>query len=574
MCSMHERKFKARSAGVEQWGAFQLTVSRCLQVENPFFDVLFKGEFTAPSGSQTQVEGFYDGDNTWKLRFCPDEVGDWQCRATLEAAGVLKEVETSFECIPSDLPGPLSIHPANPRHFMNAKKQAVYLFGFRCFHIAEPWYVDGLKRERPAVDWTDRDAMNYAATRISRYTTEDYLEDLALHGMNLVSIDTTHYGRYAAPHNTLWPRSGLDADGMGIYNIRDRYDLCFARRLDEILRYAGRIGVYVKLIPFCGCTFWEYHPLSAKNGGPCKSMSHLFVNEEAQQIMDRYYQYIVNRYAAYYNVLWEVGNELWHGLGMWGTWEKRMAEFLRAHDPYRRLIMADSYGDIISFHWAEFTQESPLGESAYEPGHTDATFCGPLPKTGLIWYPAGDEYNVDKVLYEKMSRYMNDYPGQAIINDECMFRGRTYQRLAIWASFMAGGSLSSMDHPKYEIHTDPEVMADHLHLSEFVAQLDLTDITPDNSFVKSYDAAKLRAYGLIAQNQYVVYLHHYSDHVRPVVDEQITIRIPVGRYSVRWYNSSTGRYQEEGLTVDVAEGEVTLPIPEFVIDQVLHAVRM
>jgi hypothetical protein len=43
-------------------------------VANPFRDAALIGEFTAPSGNTTTVEGFYDGDDTWGLR-APDEEG-------------------------------------------------------------------------------------------------------------------------------------------------------------------------------------------------------------------------------------------------------------------------------------------------------------------------------------------------------------------------------------------------------------------------------------------------------------------------------------------------------------------
>jgi hypothetical protein len=54
---------------------------------NPF-DIAVDGVFTAPSGKNTAVPGFYDGDgkrgqdgNIWKLRFSADEVGQWSFRS-------------------------------------------------------------------------------------------------------------------------------------------------------------------------------------------------------------------------------------------------------------------------------------------------------------------------------------------------------------------------------------------------------------------------------------------------------------------------------------------------------------
>ncbi len=50
---------------------------------NPF-SILLDGTFRGPDGSEHRVPGFYDGDgtggqsgNVWKIRFTPDQVGDW-----------------------------------------------------------------------------------------------------------------------------------------------------------------------------------------------------------------------------------------------------------------------------------------------------------------------------------------------------------------------------------------------------------------------------------------------------------------------------------------------------------------
>jgi len=57
----HDFSFKAQVAG------------------NPF-DAEVRGEFTGPAGVRIVVPGFYDGDNTWKIRFAPTVPGAWSMR--------------------------------------------------------------------------------------------------------------------------------------------------------------------------------------------------------------------------------------------------------------------------------------------------------------------------------------------------------------------------------------------------------------------------------------------------------------------------------------------------------------
>ena len=52
---IHDFTFKAQASG------------------NPF-DVELSGEFTGPGGVRITVPGFYDGDNTWKIRFAPEKL--------------------------------------------------------------------------------------------------------------------------------------------------------------------------------------------------------------------------------------------------------------------------------------------------------------------------------------------------------------------------------------------------------------------------------------------------------------------------------------------------------------------
>src|SRR6185369_1177116 len=67
------KEYAAASINVPRWEMQEFTFQERTGVENPFRDAGLVGEFTAPSGKATRVEGFYDGGKTWRLRFAPDE---------------------------------------------------------------------------------------------------------------------------------------------------------------------------------------------------------------------------------------------------------------------------------------------------------------------------------------------------------------------------------------------------------------------------------------------------------------------------------------------------------------------
>ena len=166
MQSAHERTFHQRN-GVGQWDVFQVTLTGQPAAGNPFRDVGLRAEFEAPSGRRVAVGGFYDDENSWKARFSPDELGDWRWSARLEGPGLAVEREGGFRCQRSENRGPLRPHPRDPRLLADGRGETVYLFGLRNMWPAEPWYLDGVKHERPADPFSDRDAIDYADTRTS-----------------------------------------------------------------------------------------------------------------------------------------------------------------------------------------------------------------------------------------------------------------------------------------------------------------------------------------------------------------------------------------------------------------------
>src|SRR5262245_4155430 len=64
-----------RAAGVEQWGLFERTLKGPAD-GNPFVDVELAATF-AQGDRTVRVNGFYDGDGTYRVRFMPPTPGEW-----------------------------------------------------------------------------------------------------------------------------------------------------------------------------------------------------------------------------------------------------------------------------------------------------------------------------------------------------------------------------------------------------------------------------------------------------------------------------------------------------------------
>ena len=81
-------------AQVERWGCFETSYKASVK-SNPF-DVKLTATFT--NGSEKMVvRGFYDGDDTFVIRFMPGKEGTWTY-VTSSNVGALNRKKGSFEC--------------------------------------------------------------------------------------------------------------------------------------------------------------------------------------------------------------------------------------------------------------------------------------------------------------------------------------------------------------------------------------------------------------------------------------------------------------------------------------------
>ena len=57
---------------VGRYGLFETAIANTRTYTNAFTGTMLTATFTSPSAQQTVVYGFYDGGQTWKVRFMPN----------------------------------------------------------------------------------------------------------------------------------------------------------------------------------------------------------------------------------------------------------------------------------------------------------------------------------------------------------------------------------------------------------------------------------------------------------------------------------------------------------------------
>ena len=98
---------------------------------NPFADVTLEAVFTQNSRS-VRVPGFYDGDGIYKVRFMPDNEGEWTF-ATRSSSAELDGKTGRFTTAPPERGNHGPVHVSNRFHFAYADNTPYLAFGTTCY---------------------------------------------------------------------------------------------------------------------------------------------------------------------------------------------------------------------------------------------------------------------------------------------------------------------------------------------------------------------------------------------------------------------------------------------------------
>ena len=302
------------------------------QYSNPFDprEVAVDATFTGPGGRLITLPGFWyqpqrrevqdgreriveAGPGQWLVRFCPTIAGEWKISvAVKEGDGRREAAGASFVVASSKHAGFVRRSPHHWRYFQ--------------FDSGESYFLVG-----PNVCWGGRGGLgNY----------ERWFGDLARAGGNFARLWMTYPGREVE----------TKAAGLG------RYDQQACWLYDQALELAERNGLRCMLAMnsygdyidggHFGEGRWPISPLNAANGGPATRPADVFAMPELREHYKRRLRYMVGRYSAYTSLgFWEFFNEQDGAKGIVpADWVAEMAAWLRANDPYQRLITTSFSG--------------------------------------------------------------------------------------------------------------------------------------------------------------------------------------------------------------------------------------
>jgi len=298
-CIIPVTVFSQNDLQITTWQPHDFEFKSPSSVSNPFA-LEFSADFTGPDGRHLTVPGFYDGNGIWKVRFSATKAGKWML-VTNAGLPDLDGRKTQFIVTANKnktLHGGLAVDPNNPHHFIYQDGTHWFPVGYECNWL---WALDEDDDKLPNVN--------------------SFLDKLSSYGFNFILVNTYCY-------DTTWRPGKSSADDYGpsaLYPWEgtndkpdfSRFNITYWRHFDRVVAALSEHGMVAHLY----LKVYNKKVNWPQNNSP----------ED-----DRYYQWIVARYAAYPNIIWDLAKEANYEKSV--VYKVGRLKFIRGLDPYHHLL--------------------------------------------------------------------------------------------------------------------------------------------------------------------------------------------------------------------------------------------
>jgi hypothetical protein len=287
---------------VEQWGIFELALRGSAE-GNPYLDVELTAQF-AYKHRVIEVDGFYDGDGVYRIRFMPDVQGTWRY-CTRSNLDVLNGVEGTFTCVAVAPGNHGPVRVSNTYHFAYADGMPYKQVGTTCYA------------------WTHQSDELEEQTKASLRSTPFNKLRMCIFPKHYL-FNENEPPLYPFPclsrGSSTWDFGQIvrgEASRGWLFDFK-RFDPAFFQHFEQRVADLMALGIEADIILFHPYDRWGFATMDAETD-------------------DHYLRYVVARLAAYRNVWWSLANEfdLMKHKTM-ADWD-RFFRVVQEHDPYQHL---------------------------------------------------------------------------------------------------------------------------------------------------------------------------------------------------------------------------------------------
>jgi hypothetical protein len=288
---------------VEKWDYFELALQG-QETGNPFLDVALEADFTRP-GRLVHIHGFFDGSSIFKLRFMPDQEGEWRY-VTHSNMKSLNGHKGSLICTPPSVNNHGPVHVADTTHFAYEDGTPYTPVGTTCY----VWNLQGDELEERTLKTLDRAPFNKMRMCVfpKRY-----------------AFNNNEPPSYPFPGKVTreWQPTNLnDYRNQDPPNFWDfsQFNPEYFRHLEQRILDLRAQGIEADLIIF--------HPYDFGAWG---------FDRMPPEVNDRLLKYLVARLSAFRNLWWSFANEYDLFLGRTMEDWDHYFQLVQSLDPYNHL---------------------------------------------------------------------------------------------------------------------------------------------------------------------------------------------------------------------------------------------
>ena len=287
---------------VEKWGVFEVTIEGP-SGGNPFLDVEIRGTFRGKSECVT-ADGFYDGNGIYRVRFMPSFEGEYHF--TVEASFTDEKAEGSFTVLPASEGNHGPVRVADTFYFMYEDGTPYHSVGTTCY----VWNLQSMEKQEKTLETLKKNAFN--KIRFCVFPKHyDY---------NFNEPITYPFEGTPCDNSEITKENFLSYQGCAPGNDWDftRFNPEHFQLIEKRIQDLKELGIEADLIVMHPYDRWGF-------------------SEMEPEVDDRYWKYVIARFAAHRNVWWSLANEydLFPKKDI-ADWE-RYAGIICEKDPYNHL---------------------------------------------------------------------------------------------------------------------------------------------------------------------------------------------------------------------------------------------
>ncbi len=262
------------TSAVEKWGIFEVSMPGKSE-GNPFTDYTITGTFTSKNEVKT-VDGFYDGDGTWRVRFMPSFEEPYSFTVQGSFSEEMYSGTFTVTAPTEGNHGPVRV--SRQFHFAYEDGKPYYSIGTTCY----VWELQSEELQAQTLETLKNSAFNKI-----RFCVFPKHYDYNLTEPLSYPYEGTPMDSSVLTKENFWNYSGCPEGNDFDYK---RFNVKHFQHVEKCIGQLMELGIQADLIMLHPYDRWGFSMMDAE----CD---------------DLYWKYAIARFAAYRNVWWSLANE-------------------------------------------------------------------------------------------------------------------------------------------------------------------------------------------------------------------------------------------------------------------------